>query len=123
MRISVLLPALALAVSACATTPASSPMPMLVDIDTTAPGTYYYVDDAGNEGRFVARADGSYVEYLGAEQVATGTWNLENGNKCFDPSDELAAAVCYADGARQVDGSWLSTGCDGLTYTMRYEAL
>ena len=118
----VLLPALALLVSACATT-AAPPAPMRVAIDTTAPGTYYWVDGEGTEGRFVARADGSYVEYIGAEQVATGTWELQNGNKCFDPTNEMEAAVCYADGAQQSDGSWLSTGCDGLTYTMRYEAI
>ena len=71
----------------------------------------------------MARADGTYVEYIGAEQVATGTWDLQNGNKCFDPANELEAAVCYAEGTQQADGSWLSTGCDGLTYTMRYEPI
>lgn len=61
--------------------------------------------------------DGTFTMVSGGKETR-GKWRMDGAKSCFDPDGD-AAEVCYTSTAPAADGSFVATGPDGSTMTVR----
>lgn len=81
-----------------------------------AAGTYTVSWADGTTTETTINADGTYIDTMGGEETARGTWEVKEGRSCLTP--EGGAELCWTDSAPAADGSWTATADDGTTVTV-----
>lgn len=82
-------------------------------------GTYDVTDADGNSWQTVINADGTYANSTEGED-SNGSWRRdEEGKMCFTSAAEGAEESCWTDSEPGEDGSWVATGPEGETVTVR----
>ena len=81
-------------------------------------GTYDVKMADGTMATTMINADGTYADMDAAgKKTESGTVSMRDGQTCFDPEGD-AKEVCFTDGPRAADGSWVSTAADGTKVTV-----
>lgn len=132
---SLVLIAAAVALSACSQEAAQTPTPAGATDAAAAPaetaepaagrsalagdeaaGTYTVTWADGTVTSTTINADGTYIDMMGEDETARGTWAVKDGKSCLTP--EGGAELCWTDSEPAADGSWTATADDGTTVTV-----
>lgn len=128
MKKLVLIAAVA-ALSACSQRAEEEPIPAETTAEMATPteaatmtaaemaGSYDVKAADGTMTTTVLNADGTYSDMKDGKETETGTMSMKGGKSCFDPEGD-APEMCFTDGPRAADGSWVATGDDGTTVTV-----
>ena len=79
------------------------------------PGLYEVGDETTAYGRSRLRADGTYTDHDGENEIGRGTWASTGHLICFDPEGdgEDQQVRCWINGPAEADGSFMTTRDDG----------